>query len=138
MCTVKNGGGRSYFLVTLLLPFYWWVSFSFTVTCEYHCRLTANFVSRCLLQNGGREGIHFHQEDDSVSVSPTIWREELLEQKKMGIKKLYLAEKARGKPIKVKLYLMNLCFSIMLPSLKETSTRKYTGYFYKKLFPQVS
>jgi hypothetical protein len=85
------------FLVTLPLPFYWQISFLFTVTYDYHCRLTANFVSCCVLQNGGRK-VSIFIKRMSVAVFPTIWKEELLEQKKMGIKKrLYLAEKARGK-----------------------------------------
>jgi hypothetical protein len=50
-----------------------------------------------VLQNGGRK-VSIFIKRMSVAVFPTIWKEELLEQKKMGIKKrLYLAEKARGK-----------------------------------------
>lgn len=56
------------------------------MTCEYQCRLTAKFVNRCLPQNGGKK-VSIFIKRMSRSVSPTIWREELLEQKKMGIKK---------------------------------------------------
>jgi hypothetical protein len=58
-------------------------------------------VSRCLLQNGGRK-VSIFIKRMSRSVFPTIWREELLEQKENGNgkkrkkeKRLYLAEKAR-------------------------------------------
>lgn len=44
-----------------------------TVTCEYQCRLTAKFVSRCLLQNGGRK-VSIFIKRMSRSVFPTIWR----------------------------------------------------------------
>lgn len=92
-----------FFLVTLQLPFYWWISLSFIVTCEYHCRLTASFVSRCLLQNGGRKVSIFIK---TMTVFHSLWPSgegNFWSKRKWGFKKIYIyicmyiAEKVKGK-----------------------------------------
>lgn len=87
---------ESYFLVTLHLPFYWWISFPFTVTCEYHCRLTANFVSCCLLQNGGRKVSIFIKR---MTVFQSFWpsgERNFESKRKWGFKKIIFSRKGKG------------------------------------------